>query len=273
MAKEQNNDKLSEGGSAEAQDSAAFGVDLPSVSEGRTRRGRSVATLEVGAGPFVDVSVDAFGVPSEQPLERNEDPNRVLDGPEPAVFGGVNPETPAGAVSDPDTPPVEHTIAEQIGGALDEAVQTGDLLDNIPKIDYVRIIRSTPFLLCAMLASLIAATAIIRLAVVTETYVQTTVHFNNYTLLNEAEQGVLQKEINMILRNQPLRTEAKTILEKKILEKKAPDMKPGFLNYSLVFFRLDSIVWVARGQGAVADRFRGSGIGHDSRAGAERVVL
>lgn len=242
MAKEKN-DKLSEGESAEVQNSVPFGVEMPKLGEGRTRRGRSVATLEVGEGPFVDVSVDAFAVPSEQPLERNEDPDRRLTGPEPAVFGGVNPETPAGAVTDPDAPPPELTIAEHIGGALDEAVQTGDLLDNVPKIDYVRIIRSTPFLLCAMLASLVAATVIIRLAVATETYVQTSVQFNNYTLLNDEEQANLQKDINTILRNLKLRREAWDILQKK-----APDLKPGFLDNSLIFHRLDSIVWFPEGK-------------------------
>ena len=55
--------------------------------------GGSVATLEVGQGPFVDLSIDTFAVPSEQPLERNEDPARVLSGPEPTIFGGVNPAT------------------------------------------------------------------------------------------------------------------------------------------------------------------------------------
>lgn len=243
MAKEEKNENLSEGGSAEAQNSVSFGIDIPNVIEGRTRRGRSVATLEVGEGPFVDVSVDTFGVPSEQPLERNEDPQRILSGPEPTVFGGVNPETPDSAVTDPDALPVERTNAEQIGGALDEQIQAGDLLESVPKIDYVRIIRSTPFLLCAMLASLLAATVIIRLGVATETYVQTSMHFSNYRLLNEAEQGELQKDINTILRNRPLRETAIAILQTK-----KPDLKPGFLNSSLVFHRLDSIVWFPDGK-------------------------
>jgi hypothetical protein len=187
MAK-QSNDKLAEVEVTESRHSAVFGVEpTPPAGEGRTRRGRSVATLEVGEGPFVDLSVDTFAVPSEQPLERNEDPARRFGGPEPAVFGGVNPTSPSVAVEDPDAVPAEKTIAELIGGALDEAVQKGDLLADVPKIDYVRVIRSTPFLLCAMVFTLIAGTVIIRLGVETETYVQTSVFFNNYARLEEAE--------------------------------------------------------------------------------------
>ncbi|GEM_PF-5040306 len=242
MAKE-NNEKLREGESADAHVSVPFGVEMPSTApEGRTRRGRSVATLEVGQGPFVDLSIDTFAVPSEQPLERNEDPARVMSGPEPTIFGGVNPATASGAVDDPNAPPVERTVAEQIGGALDEAVQTGDLLADVPRIDYVRIIRSTPFLLCAMLASLVAATVIIRLGVQTQTYVQTSVHFNNYTKLTEVEQADLQVKINGLLRTLPLRK-----LAWEILQKKAPDLKIGFLDSGLIFHRLDSITWFPEG--------------------------
>ena len=122
-------------------------------------------------------------------------------------------------------------------------MQRGDLLSDVPRIDYVRIIRSTPFLLCAMLASLLAATVIIRLVVQTQTYVQTSVRFNNYTKLTEEEQAALQLEINGLLRTLPLRKQAW-----EILQKKAPDLKSGFLDNSLIFHRLDSITWFPDGK-------------------------
>ena len=170
------------------------------------------------------------------------DPARKLTGPEPTVFGGVNPDAPSAALIDPDAPPVEQTNAGQIGGALDESVAVGDLLADVPRIDYLGIIRSTPFLLGAMVACLIAATFVIRLVVQTETYVQTSVRFNNYTRLDEQEQGELQIAINRLLRTYPLRQQAW-----QILQKKAPELQPGFLNSGLTFHRLDSIEWFPEG--------------------------
>lgn len=221
----------------------AFGVEMERpVREGRTLRGRAVATLEVEQGPFAGMSIDTFAVPSEKPLEKPEDPARKLTGLEPAIFGGETPEDPSAAIIDPDAPPEEKTNAEHIGGALDEAVRTGDLLADVPKINYAKIVRSTPFLLCAMVAMLLVATALIRLVIVTETYVRASVKFNNYTKLNEQEQANLQQEINTRLRNLPLRKRAWTILQSK-----APDLRPGFLDSGLTFHRLDSIRWMPEG--------------------------
>jgi len=51
-------------------------------------------------------------------------------------------------------------LAAQGRGDLGEAVQTGDLLADVPKFDYGRIMRSTPFLLTAMV--LLAASVSLR---------------------------------------------------------------------------------------------------------------
>ena len=73
MAEEEPN-KLSNEGPAEESSSSSADAEHPEGQpEGRARHGRSVATLEVTEGPFANVSIDTFAVPSERPVERNDD--------------------------------------------------------------------------------------------------------------------------------------------------------------------------------------------------------
>lgn len=195
--------------------------------------------------PFdTGASEDTFATPSQSPTGE-VDPESLV-GPEPAVFGGTQP----GATElDENGQPIANqasdgsdTSSEPLGTTLDESVRGNELLGDAPKINYARIAKSTPFLLGSLIASLIAAWWFVRMAVPTETYVQTSVHFNNYTKLNEVEVPELQTEINKLLRTYPLRATAWATLQKR-----SPDIKPGFLNSGLIFHRLDAITWDAAG--------------------------
>lgn len=185
------------------------------------------------------VSEDTFATPSQ--VATGEVDPESLAGPEPAVFGGANPaaQDDAQALDGGDVASEDaEAISEPLGTALDDAVRGDELIPDAPKIDYARIAKSTPFLLSAMVGVLVIATYVIRMAVPTQTYVQTTVHFNNYTKLNELEVADLQVELNKLLRTYPLRAEAW-----QILQKKSPGIAPGFLNSGLTFHRLDAISW------------------------------
>ena len=208
----------------------------------RTRRPRPIRAASAENAAPAETGVDTFAPPPESTAENADSQATAasaadaLTGPEPAIFGGAGPAAPFSIA--PETPPVETASAEQIASVLDEPLRPGELFADAPRIDLVRIIRSTPFLLSTMVVCLIAVTASIRNLVQTETYVETSVHFNNYTRLNESEQADLQLEMSRLLRTLPLRTQAW-----EILHRKAPELHAGFLNSGLTFHRLDAILW------------------------------
>ena len=200
----------------------------PKVPDTPRRRGRArvrgkVWPMDTGA------SDDTFATPSE--ANAGEIDADSFAGSEPAVFGGLNPSTDEQA-------PAAEPVSEPLGTALDQSVGGNDLLPDAPKINFGRLVRSTSFLLGGMVAILIGSTMFIRMAVPTETYVQTSVKFTNYGKLNEIEVHDLQNEMNTVLRTYPLRQQAWDLLQKR-----SPGVNPGFLLSGLTFHRLDAITW------------------------------
>ena len=174
-------------------------------------------------------SADTFATPSEAAAGGIDADS--LAGPEPAVFGGLNPSA--------DEPvPAAEPVSEPLGMALDESVAGNDLLPEAPSINFGKLFRSTSFLLGGMVATLIGSTMFVRMAVPTETYVQTAVKFTNFGKLNEIEIQDLQTEMNTALRTYPLRQQAWDLLQTR-----SPGVVPGFLLSGLTFHRLDAITW------------------------------
>lgn len=222
--------------SLDQQDNLAETPDELAVAEARPRRRRLLPRI----WPFyTGTSVDTFATPSE-PATGEIDPQSLL-GPEPAVFGGINPPLQSEAASAASAGEGAE-VTEPLGTTLDESVRGNELLADVPRIDIKRILRSTPFLLCAMIACLVGSTLFIRMAVPTETYVQTSVSFANYEKLNEQEIEELQIEISRLLRTYPLRQQAWDLLQKR-----SPDVPPGFLASGLTFHRLNAISWLPDG--------------------------
>lgn len=169
-----------------------------------------------------------------------------LIGPEPPVFGGVDPRATHADLAQPEATgegqePAEGGV-EQIADALsaDEGLKADDLLGQAPRINFGRVFRSTPFLLIMMIVSLVLGTMLVQSLVQTITYVHMVVRFANYEKLDELGREDLQLEINKLLRSYPLRAEAWKLLQARQTDKK---LAPGFLNDSLIFHRLDALIW------------------------------
>lgn len=172
-------------------------------------------------------SFDTFSTPSEA-AETGADP---IPGPEPAVFGGINPDQDE-----------TEELNEPLGTPLEEAVRGNELIPEAPRIEWYRVIRSTWFLLASMIILLVGGTFVVWLTIPTETYVQTSIRFNQYDRLTEEEKHDLQLEMSQMVRTFPLR---KTAWE--VLQKKSPNVTAGFLNSGLTFHRVDAITWLPDG--------------------------
>lgn len=174
-------------------------------------------------------SLDTFATPSEAAPPTDV----VLEGPEPAVFGGLNPDQPEGDEQN-----------DPLGTPLEEAVRGNELLPEPPHIEWARVIRSSWFLLTSMIVLLIGGSIVIWLTVPTETWVETSITFNQYTRLTEDEALDLQLEMKGIVQTTPLRTTAK-----EVLTRRSPDVKrAGFLDNPHLFFRTGALTWNDDGQ-------------------------
>jgi hypothetical protein len=216
----------------------------------RRRRGQQAAPEPEPETPTeVDPTRDTFATPSEPSAQQVE--SAPLVGPEPAVFGGINPPSSSSAPGTtpsaqiPDFPlPVEpetSAIADPLD--VNEPLKPEHFLGVGADIDLWRVVRSTPFLVVALILCLVADWLLVQSWVETITFVHIPVQFSNYANLDKKAREDLWVDIETIVRSYQLRKEAW-----ELLQKKQPDLLPGFYNTGLAFYRDSAIAWDADGK-------------------------
>ncbi len=195
----------------------------------------------------VTVTVDAFATPSDSSNTTSTEPV-ALAGPEPAIFGGVNPAP----LPDRGTP--------EVAAADDDETTPGQLLPAIRRTVASKILHSNVGLTIVMLLMMAGAAALVITYVEPQTYVQATVGFRNYRNLPDDDADEFQKEINALLRTYPLR-----LMARETLLRTASHISPGVLDSGSLFQGNRAVEWSADGHGRLALRI-------DSQKPADDIV-